>query len=147
MADNSVQFIGNLTREPELRFTTGGKAVCSFTLAVNRRYMVNNEWTDGPVVFADCSAWDRLGENLAASASKGDRILVSGRLETREYDDKEGLRRRVWQIVCDEVAVSLKFATVEIARTRRTTETEPATAGAPRTAQPADLVYGDEEPF
>ena len=85
MADSTVTIVGNLTRDPELRFTAGGKGVASFGVAVNRRYQVNGEWQE-KVSFFNVTAWDQLGENAAASLTKGARIIVTGRLEQREYE-------------------------------------------------------------
>jgi single-strand DNA-binding protein len=81
MADSTVTIVGNLTRDPELRFTAGGKGVASFGVAVNRRYQVNGEWQE-KVSFFNVTAWDTLGENAAASLTKGTRIMVTGRLSS-----------------------------------------------------------------
>jgi single stranded DNA-binding protein len=94
MADSTVTIVGNLTRDPELRFTAGGKGVASFGVAVNRRYQVNGEWQE-KVSFFNVTAWDTLGENAAASLTKGTRIMVTGRLEQREYETTAGEKRNV----------------------------------------------------
>jgi single stranded DNA-binding protein len=86
---NSITLIGNLTRDPELRFTTGGRAVASFGLAVNRRYQSNGEWQE-QVSFFNITAWGDLGENVAATLNKGNRAIVFGRLEQREYENARG---------------------------------------------------------
>jgi single-strand DNA-binding protein len=83
----NITVVGNLTRDPELRFTNSGKAVASFSVAVSRRYQQNNEWQE-VTSFYSVTAWDQLGENAAASLHKGTRVLVSGRLDIREYDDR-----------------------------------------------------------
>ena len=101
MADSTVTIVGNLTRDPELRFTAGGKGVASFGVAVNRRYQVNGEWQE-KVSFFNVTAWDTLGENAAASLTKGTRIIVTGRLEQREYETTAGEKRNVVEIVADE---------------------------------------------
>ena len=88
MADNTVTLVGNITRDPELRFTQGGKGIASFGLAVNRRYQQNGEWQE-KVSFFNVTAWDQLGENAAASLAKGTRVIVTGRLEQREYETQE----------------------------------------------------------
>jgi single-strand DNA-binding protein len=145
MAENTVTLIGNLTREPELRFTAGGKGVANFGIAVNRRYQQNNEWVE-QTSFFNCVAWDTLGENLAASATKGMRVIVTGRLEQRSYE-VEGEKRNVVEVICDEVGPSLRWARAEVEKitTPRDGEApsrQPATSGAPSRAQePA------EEPF
>ena len=109
MADSNVTIVGNLTRDPELRFTAGGKGVASFGVAVNRRYQVNGEWQE-KVSFFNVTAWDQLGENAAASLTKGARIIVTGRLEQREYETKEGEKRNVVEIVADELERSFRIA-------------------------------------
>lgn len=113
--DAQVVLVGNLTREPELRFTTGGKGVCSFGLAVNRRYQVNGEWQE-KVSFFNVTVWDSAGENAAASLVKGTRVIVTGRLEQKEWEDKEGNKRTSVEIVADEVGPSLRWARAEIER-------------------------------
>ena len=109
MADNNITLVGNLTREPELRFTAGGKGVTSFGLAVSRRYQVNGEWQE-KTSFFNVSAWDQLGENAAASLNKGSRVIVNGRIETREYETKEGEKRTSVDIVADDIGPSLRWA-------------------------------------
>ena len=119
MADSTVTIVGNLTRDPELRFTAGGKGVASFGVAVNRRYQVNGEWQE-KVSFFNVIAWDPLGENAAASLTKGTRIIVTGRLEQREYETTDGEKRNVVEIVADELGPSLRWARAEVERTQRT---------------------------
>ncbi|MGA0863136.1 MAG: single-stranded DNA-binding protein [Ilumatobacteraceae bacterium] len=118
MADNTVTLVGNLTRDPELRFTTGGRAVAQFGLAVNRRYQQNGEWQDQTSYF-NVVAWGTLGENVAASITKGMRVVVSGRLEQREYQTREGDKRQAIEINADEVGPSLRWATASVERTPR----------------------------
>jgi len=151
MADNSVTVVGNLTRDPELRFTAGGKGVASFGLAVNRRYQVNGEWQE-KVSFFNVTAWDTLGENAAASLNKGTRIIVTGRLEQRDYETQAGEKRNVVEIVADELGPSLRWARAEVERTQRTGPDGTPSGGRPSAAVPSagrasDPVYGDEEPF
>ena len=152
MADSNVTIVGNLTRDPELRFTAGGKGVASFGVAVNRRYQVNGEWQE-KVSFFNVTAWDSLGENAAASLTKGTRIMVTGRLEQREYETTAGEKRNVVEIVADELGPSLRWARAEVERTQRTgPDGAPAGGGRPANApagggRPSDPVYGDEEPF
>ncbi len=153
MADNTVTVVGNLTRDPELRFTTGGKGIASFGLAVNRRYQQNGEWQE-KVSFINISAWDTLGENAAASLTKGTRVIVTGRLEQREYETQQGEKRNVVEIVADEIGPSLRWARAEIERTQRSNAeggSQSNTGGAQRPSggggRPADPIYGDEEPF
>jgi single-strand DNA-binding protein len=118
MADNSVTLVGNITRDPELRFTTGGRGVASFGLAVNRRYQVNGEWQDQTSYF-NIVAWGQLGENAASSLTKGMRVVVSGRLEQREYQNREGEKRTTIEINADEIGPSLRWATASVERNPR----------------------------
>ena len=155
MADSVVTIVGNLTRDPELRFTAGGKGIASFGVAVNRRWQQNGEWQE-KVSFFNVTAWDTLGENAAASLTKGTRIIVTGRLEQREYETKEGEKRNVVEIVADEIGPSLRWARAEVERISRDSSgsgssssgggnaSAPSNAGASRAPDP---VYGDEEPF
>ena len=99
---STVTLVGNATKDPELRFTTGGRGVASFGLAVSRRYQVNNEWQE-QTSFFNVTAWGTLGENVAASITKGTRVIVTGRLEQREYDAKDGTKRTVVEVVADEI--------------------------------------------
>ena len=151
MADSTVTIVGNLTRDPELRFTAGGKGVASFGVAVGRRYQVNGEWQE-KTSFFNVTAWDQLGENAAASLTKGARIIVTGRLEQREYETNAGEKRNVVEIVADELGPSLRWARAEVERTQRTSpDGTPASGGRPSAAavgaRPSVPVYGDEEPF
>jgi single-strand DNA-binding protein len=147
MAENSVTVVGNLTREPELRYTTGGRGVASFGLAVSRRYQVNGEWQE-QTSFLNIVAWGSLGENAAASLSKGTRVIVTGRLDQRSYETKEGEKRSVVEINADEIAPSLRWARVEIEKISRESGGGGGDGGggSPGRTNP-DPVYGDEEPF
>lgn len=150
MADNTVTIVGNLTRDPELRFTAGGKGIANFGVAVNRRYQVNGEWQE-KTSFFNVTAWDQLGENAAASLTKGARIIVTGRLEQREYETNNGEKRSVVEIVADELGPSLRWARAEVERTQRTgpdgTPSASSRPAAPAAAGRSDSSYGDEEPF
>ena len=143
MSDNTITVAGNITKDPELRFTGGGRAVASFGIAVARRYQVNNEWQE-QTSFFNVVAWGSLGENAAASLTKGSRVTISGRLEQRSYETQEGDRRSVVEIVADDIGASLKWATVEIQRTARSNSKD---GGGHRAQRPDEPVYGDEEPF
>jgi single-strand DNA-binding protein len=118
MADNSITVVGNITRDPELRFTTGGRAVANFGIAVNRRYQVNNEWQE-QTSFFDVVAWAQLGENAAASLAKGARVIVNGRLEQRTWETQDGEKRSKIEIIADEIGPSLRWATAQVERTDR----------------------------
>lgn len=144
MSDSVVTLIGNLTRDPELRFTTSGRGVCSFGIAVSRRYQQNNEWKE-ETSFFNVSAWGSLGENLAASVAKGTRVIVTGRLEQRSYETKEGEKKSTVEVVADEVGPALRWARAQV---ERVVQTSPG--GASNQAAPNhDPIYGSapEEPF
>jgi single-strand DNA-binding protein len=156
MSSNSVTLIGNLTRDPELRYTTGGRGVASFGLAVNRRYQQNGEWQE-QTSFFNVVCWGDLGENAATSLTKGSRVIVTGRLEQRSWETQENEKRSVVEVVADEVGPSLRWATAQIERTERSGgdggfsggggSPSGAGAGAGAAARQPDPVYGDEEPF
>ena len=118
MADNNITLVGNLTRDPELRFTPTGRGVASFGIAVGRRYQVNGEWKEDTSYF-NITAWGQLGENASATLSKGMRCVVSGRLEQREYTNREGEKRTAIEVVADEIGPSLKWATAQVERNPR----------------------------
>ena len=153
--DNFVQIIGNVTRDPELRYTTGGAAVCSFGIAYTpRRRNANGDWEDGETSFFNCSAWRDLGENIAASISKGNRVVVTGSVRARDWEDRDGNKRTSIEIDVDECAPSLRWAQAQIERTSRSGGQGGGQGGggnadgggSPRQQSP-DPVYGDEEPF
>ena len=152
MPDNTVTVIGNITRDPELRFTTGGRAVASFGLAVNRRYQVNGEWQEQTSYF-NVTAWGQLGENAAQSLSKGARTIVAGRLEQREYETREGEKRSVVEVVADEIGPSLRWATAQVEKTSRqsadggTSDRGASSGGGGGGRAQSGGGYGDEEPF
>ena len=115
MADNTITLVGNLTRDPELRFTTTGRGVASFGIAVGRRYQVNGEWQEQTSYF-NITAWGQLGENAAATLAKGSRVIVTGRLEQREYTTRDGDKRTAIEVVADELGPSLRWATAQVER-------------------------------
>ena len=117
-SENSVTLVGNLTRDPELRYTPSGAGVASFGLAVNRRYQQNGEWQE-QVSFINIVAWAELGENAAASLSKGMRVIVTGRLEQRSYESKEGEKRSVTEVRADDLGPSLRWAHAQVERISR----------------------------
>jgi len=164
MADSTVTIAGTLTRDPELRFTQGGRGVASFGVAVNRRYQQNNEWVE-QTSFFNVTAWGSLGENASASLTKGARVIVTGRLEQRQYETQQGEKRSVVEIVADEIGPSLRWATAQVEKTQRTDSgggsggggnsggnqggnsgggSSGGNSGGRSTPDP---VYGDEEPF
>ncbi len=117
---NSITLIGNLTRDPELRFTTNGTPVASFSVAVNKRVQSkeSGEWVNDADFF-NVVAWFKLAENLAASLNKGDRVIVIGRLAQQNWDDKQGQKRTEYKVIANIVAPSLEFATCKIEKNVR----------------------------
>ncbi len=146
MADNTITLVGNLTRDPELRYTSGGRGVASFGVAVNRRYQVNGEWQE-QTSFFNVVAWGTLGENAAGSLNKGNRILVYGRLEQRTWETQEGEKRSVVEVVADEIGPSLRWAQAHVEKTSRSNADSSGGAPSPTGGRAPDPVYGDEEPF
>lgn len=118
MADSTVTITGTLTRDPELRFTQGGRGVATLGVAVNYRYQRNNEWVE-EASFFNVTAWASLGENAAASLTKGMRVIVTGRLQQRSYDTQQGEKRSVVEIIADEIGPSLRWATAQVEKTQR----------------------------
>ena len=144
--DNTVTLVGNLTRDPELRYTTGGRGVASFGLAVNRRWQSNGEWQEA-VSFFNIVAWAELGENAAASLTKGARCMVTGRLEQRSYDNKEGQKVNITEVIADDLGPSLRWAQAQVERISRDSAPAGGGGGGGGAAPAPDPVYGDEEPF
>ena len=143
-SENNVTLVGNLTRDPELRFTQSGRGVASFGLAVNRRYQMNGEWQE-ETSFFNVVAWGDLGENASASLNKGSRIVVTGRLQQREYETREGEKRTVVEVIADDLGPSLRWAQAEVNKISRDAA-DGGSSGGGGTRAP-DPVYGDEEPF
>lgn len=116
-----ITVIGNLTQDPELRFTPSGAAVANFTVASTPRTFdrQSNEWKDGETLFLRCSVWREAAENVAESLTRGTRVIVSGRLKSRSYETKEGEKRTVIEMDVDEVGPSLRYATAKVTRTQR----------------------------
>jgi single-strand DNA-binding protein len=157
--DNTVTIVGNMTRDPELRFTPSGQATATFGVAVNR------VWTDRQTQerkeatsFFDVVCWGQLAENAAQSLSRGTRVLVSGRLDQRSWENQEGEKRSKIEITADEVSPSLKWATVQITKNERRSPEgsnndgggsayRPAANAAPNPAPQSNYQSYDEEPF
>ena len=118
--ETPITLIGNLTADPELRFTPNGAAVANFTVASTPRTFdrQTNEWKDGDAMFLNCSVWRQYAENVAESLSKGTRVIVSGRLKSRSYETREGEKRTVFEIDVDEVGPALRYATAKVTRTQ-----------------------------
>lgn len=116
-----ITVVGNLTADPELRFTPSGAAVTNFTVASTPRTFDKNtqEWQDGEALFLRCNAWRQMAENVAESLTRGARVVVVGRLKQRNWEDKEGNKRTSFELDVDEVAPSLKYATAKVSKANR----------------------------
>lgn len=119
--ETPITVVGNLTADPELRFTPSGAAVANFTVASTPRTFdkQSNEWKDGEALFLNCSVWRQAAENAAESLQRGMRVIVSGRLKARSYETREGEKRTVFEIDVEEVGPSLKYATAKVTKTTR----------------------------
>lgn len=119
--DTVITVIGNLTADPELRFTPAGAAVANFTVASTPRVFDRNtnEWKDGEALFLRCNIWREAAENVAESLTRGSRVIVSGRLKQRSFETREGEKRTVVELEVDEVGPSLKYATAKVNKTTR----------------------------
>jgi single-strand DNA-binding protein len=152
---NSVSLVGNVTRDPELRFTPSGQPNASFGLAVNRRWQnrQTNEWEE-QVSFFDVVCWGDMAENVGESIQKGTRVLVSGRLQQRSWETQNGEKRSKVEIVADEVGPSLRWATAQTTKVDRRGPDGSGGGGgqsygssAPAPQPAGDPGYADEEPF
>jgi single-strand DNA-binding protein len=117
--ETTITLVGNLTADPELRFTPSGAAVANFTVASTPRTFdrQSNEWRDGDAMFINCAVWRQAAENVAESLQKGMRVIVSGRLKSRSYETRDGEKRTVFEIDVDEIGPALKYATAKVSRT------------------------------
>ena len=116
-----ITVVGNLVDDPELRFTPSGAAVANFRIASTPRTFdkQSNEWKDGDALFLSCSVWRQAAENVAESLQRGMRVVVQGRLKSRQYETREGEKRTVFEIEVEEVGPSLKYATAKVTRANR----------------------------
>ncbi len=114
-----ITVVGNLTADPELRFTPSGAPVANFTVASTPRTFdrQTGEWKDGDAMFLNCAVWRQPAENVAESLTKGMRVIVQGRLRSRSYETREGERRTVFEIEVEEIGPSLRYATAKVTRT------------------------------
>jgi single-strand DNA-binding protein len=119
--DTPITVVGNLTADPELRFTPSGAAVANFTVASTPRTFdrQSNEWRDGESMFLNCSVWRQAAENAAESLTRGMRVIVSGRLKARSFETREGEKRTVFEVDVDEVGPSMRYATAKVTKTSR----------------------------
>ncbi len=120
--DTNLTVVGNLTADPELRFTASGAAVANFTVASTPRTLdrASGEWKDGEALFLRCSIWRQAAENVAESLTRGARVVVTGRLKQRSFETKEGEKRTVIELEVDEIGPSLRYATAKVNRAQRT---------------------------
>ena len=144
-----------VVNDPELRFTPAGKAVASCRIVANSRKKQGDEWVDDKVCWLNLSAWERMAENMAESVLKGDLIFVTGRLETRDYETREGEKRQSFDVTADTVAVTLRWNAAKIERTQRSQgggQSSDQQASGGQQAAPAQDPWttpqqGDEPPF
>jgi single-strand DNA-binding protein len=139
-ADNTITVSGRLGGDPEIRWTTSGRAVASANLAVDHRFQRNGEW-ESETSWLNVQAWGELGEHLASSCSKGDRIIVVGRMSQRSYETREGEKRYAYEIIADDIGPSLKWAECSVERIQRDGSTGGTTGGR------APAYTEEEEPF
>lgn len=145
-----ITVIGNLTADPELRFTPSGAAVCNFTVASTPRTFDrnSNEWKDGDALFMRCNVWREAAENVAESLTRGSRVIVSGRLKQRSYETTAGEKRTVVELEVDEIGPSLKYAKATVNKANRNSGSTPTS-----TTKPTDDSWGatpttdDSAPF
>ena len=116
--ETTITLVGNLTADPELRFTPSGAAVANFTVASTPRTFdrQTNEWRDGDAMFLNCAVWRQAAENVAESLQKGMRVIVQGRLRSRSYETRDGERRTVFEVDVDEIGPALRYATAKVSR-------------------------------
>ncbi len=119
--DTTITVVGNLTADPELRFTPSGAAVANFTVASTPRIYdrQSGEWKDGEALFLRCNIWREAAENVAESLTRGARVIVTGRLKQRSFETREGEKRTVVEVEVDEIGPSLKYATAKVNKASR----------------------------
>jgi single-strand DNA-binding protein len=151
MADNAITVVGNVTRDPELKFLNSGQAALKLSIAVNRRWQnrQTQEWEER-VSYFEVVGYGAMAENAANSLTKGARVIVSGRLEQRSWETENGDKRSIVEINADEIGPSLKWATAVVTRTPRAEgsnfQSSDRPAAAPRATEPSGYAF-DEEPF
>ncbi|MEU4670091.1 single-stranded DNA-binding protein [Amycolatopsis sp. NPDC023774] len=144
--DTVVTIVGNLTSDPELRFTPSGAAVANFTVASTPRTFdrASGEWKDGEALFLRCALWRQPAENAAESLTRGARVIVQGRLTQRSYDTKEGEHRTVVELQVDEIGPSLRYATAKVNRANRS---EPPAGDSPESSGRSDNPWSPAAPI
>lgn len=152
-----ITVVGNLTADPELRFTQNGLPVVNFTIASTPRTLKDGEWKDGDALFLRASCWREFAEHVAGSLTKGMRVIAQGRLRQRSYQDREGNQRTAIELEVDEIGPSLRYATAQVTRAasakgQQSGESAPAAQQEQQWATsepPAEggWTYGDDTPF
>lgn len=137
--DTTITVIGNLTADPDIRFTTGGVAVAAFTVAASRRVFDKDtkQWADGDTLFLRCSAWRDLAEHIKETLTKGQRVIAYGRLKQRDYTDTQDVKRTVIELDVEEIGPSLKNAIAKVTKTTRNGAPHPAEQSGWGTTAPA----------
>ncbi|MGO3084245.1 single-stranded DNA-binding protein [Ancrocorticia populi] len=132
--DTTITVVGNVVADPELRFTPAGAAVANFRVASTPRVFnkQSNQYEDGEALFLTCNVWQQAAENVAQSVTKGMRVIVTGRLKQRSFQNREGENRTVFEVDVDEVGPSLRYATSQVARTPREGTGQQARQSAPQ---------------
>lgn len=141
-----ITIVGNLVETPELRYTPSGAAVANFTVASTPRIFREGEWVDGESLFMRCNIWRQAAEHMTASLKRGDRVIVTGRLQQRSYETREGEKRSTMEVLVDEIGASLRYTTVQIVKGKRGRRNE-GISGASGSEEPASSVGDDEPPF
>ncbi|MGK2882723.1 MAG: single-stranded DNA-binding protein [Mycobacterium sp.] len=151
--ETTITVVGNLTADPELRFTPSGAAVANFTVASTPRIFdrQSSEWKDGEALFLRCNIWREAAENVAESLTRGSRVIVTGRLKQRSFETREGEKRTVFEVEVEEIGPSLKYATAKVNKASRSGNSGGGYGGggggnsraaAPSSAPPAEDPWG-----
>src|SRR6478609_8034124 len=146
--DVNITVVGNLTNDPELRFTPSGQAVANFTVASTTRFLdkQTNEWKDGDTVFLRCSVWRQYAENVAESLTRGMRVIVTGRLKVRQYETREGGKGTSVECEVDDVGPALRFATAKVTKVSRSGGGFGDNSGGSGGSAPADDPWASSAP-
>jgi len=147
-SENQVTLVGNLTDDPELRYTPNGAAVCKFRIAVNRRIQDGSgNWKDGEASYFSINCWRGLAENAAESLTRGTRVVVTGRLQFRSWENQEGEKRSAVEVEADELGPSLKWATAKVERQTRSSGATSGSDWGEKVAAPVGASDQEETPL
>lgn len=146
--ETTLTIVGNLTADPELRFTPNGNAVANFTVATTPRAYdrESGQWRDGDTLFLRCSIWRDAAEHVAESLSRGNRVIVTGRLKQRSYETREGEQRTVVEVDVDEIGPSLRFANATVKRAGRRNDGAETNGEPPAASAGVPGFTGDDQP-